>query len=103
MQEPSDDDTHKKAEVVEAAGPPEAEVDPIGALGDFTDPDIAAQQMARQRRANAARGGVLGAAMLAVGELIEPTKTDVVIEQPADTDNDDPLAGLDFGDLPPLA
>lgn len=72
-------------------------------FADFVDPDIAAQQMARQKRSNAARGGVLGAAMLAVGDLIEPNKTDVTIEQAADTDGDDPLAGLDFGDLPPLS
>lgn len=44
---------------------------------------------------------MLAAAMLGVGEVLEPHKTKVVIEQ----QNDDPLddgLGLDFGDLPAL-
>ncbi|MEQ8719339.1 MAG: hypothetical protein RIE08_17160 [Acidimicrobiales bacterium] len=48
-------------------------------------------------------GSVLAAAMLAVGEIIEPEKTTVEVEQEAG-DPDDALDGirLDFGDLPPL-
>lgn len=71
--------------------------------GDFVDPSLAAAQMARRNRGQAVRGGVLGAAMLAVGEIIEPTKTDVAVEQAADESTDDPLGGLDFGELPPLS
>ena len=72
---------------------------------DFVDPELAAAQMATKGKAQAVRGGVLGAAMLAIGEIIEPTKTGVAIEQTAesDSDTDDPLAGLDFGELPPLS
>lgn len=48
-------------------------------------------------------GSVLAAAMLAVGEIIEPERTTVEVEQEAG-DPDDALDGirLDFGDLPPL-
>ena len=44
---------------------------------------------------------VLGAAMIAVGEIPEPEKANVEMEQPADELDD---AGLDlsFGDLPPI-
>ena len=44
----------------------------------------------------------LGAAMIAVGEILEPDKTTVEIEHPSD----DPLRddfGLSFGELPDLA
>ena len=55
-------------------------------------------------RARAGTGAtVLAAAMLAVGEILEPEKTEVTMEQVADADLDDPLAGLDFGDLPPIS
>ena len=43
----------------------------------------------------------LGAAMVAVGEILEPDKTTVVIEQTADTPRRDEL-DLRFGDLPSL-
>lgn len=48
-------------------------------------------------------GSVLAAAMLAVGEIIEPEKTTVEVQQEAGDPNDG-LDGirLDFGDLPPL-
>ena len=73
------------------------------AAGDFVSAEQAAAQMERKKRAGGVRGGVIGAAMLAVGEIIEPHKAEVTIEQQADVDSDDPLAGLDFGSLPPLA
>lgn len=49
-------------------------------------------------------GAVLAAGMLGLGEVIEPTKTDVEMEQVAESPDpeDDPLAGLSFGELPPL-
>lgn len=53
-----------------------------------------------------AAGSVLGAAMLAVGRIIEPSKTRVEITVEAVVPTDDPLAALgvdiDFGSLPGL-
>lgn len=46
--------------------------------------------------------GVLGAAMLAVGDIFEPEKTDVEIVQTNDDPIDDLPFNIDFGDLPPL-
>lgn len=49
-------------------------------------------------------GAVLAASMFGLAEVIEPSKVDVEMEQVVDADDpqDDPLAGLDFGSLPPL-
>ena len=51
------------------------------------------------------RGGsgvtVLSAAMLAVGEILEPEKANVEMEQPADSLDDGDFE-LSFGDLPPI-
>lgn len=46
--------------------------------------------------------GLLGAAMIAVGEILEPEKTRVEIVQTDDEPLDDLPFGIDFGDLPPL-
>ena len=86
--------------VGEAEQIPRADAD---SSGDFVSAEEAAAQMQRKKRAGGVRGGVVGAAMLAVGEIIEPHKAEVSIEQQADVDTDDPLAGLDFGSLPPLS
>lgn len=48
------------------------------------------------------QGSILAAAMLAMGEILEPEKTKVVIEQADDDPLDDLPFTLDFGDLPPL-
>ena len=45
---------------------------------------------------------ILGAAMLAVGEIIEPEKTTVEIAEFADDHVPDKGLDLNFGDLPPL-
>ena len=45
---------------------------------------------------------ILGAAMLAVGEIIEPDKTTVEIAEVADDHVPDKGLDLNFGDLPPL-
>ena len=45
---------------------------------------------------------VLGAAMLAVGDILEPEKTTVEIVQTNDDPIDDLPFNIDFGDLPPL-
>jgi hypothetical protein len=53
----------------------------------------------------AKRGGaasaVLGAAMLAIGEILEPAKTNVEIAEPSDDRGDDRL-NFNFGHLPDL-
>jgi len=53
----------------------------------------------------ATKGGgaatVLSAAMIAVGEILEPEKARVELVQPSDTSSDTGL-DLDFGELPPL-
>lgn len=55
-------------------------------------------------RRSARSGAILAAAMLGVGEIIEPQKTEVAIEQQVDGDGDTDslLQKLDFGSLPPL-
>ena len=40
--------------------------------------------------------------MLAVGEILEPEKANVEMEQPADSLDDDGGLDLSFGDLPPI-
>ena len=44
----------------------------------------------------------LGAAMIAVGEILEPSKTSVDIELPADDERGDDGFDLRFGSLPDL-
>lgn len=68
---------------------------------DLPEEDLPARSKARRSVAGAA----LAASMLGVGEIIEPEKTSVDIEQVADApdDLDDGLLNLDFGDLPPLS
>ncbi|MDH3704924.1 MAG: hypothetical protein OES57_02590 [Acidimicrobiia bacterium] len=47
---------------------------------------------------------VIAAAMLGLGEVLEPEKTKVDIEEVAEADDqDDLLIDLHFGDLPPLS
>jgi hypothetical protein len=71
---------------------------PPGEDGEET-PEPAA---APKRSKGGAQGGVLAAAMLALGEILEPEKTIIEIEQESDDPIDDPPFTLDFGDLPPL-
>ena len=47
---------------------------------------------------------VIAAAMLGLGEVLEPEKTKVDIEEQAEADDqDDLLIDLHFGDLPPIS
>ena len=47
---------------------------------------------------------MLAAAMLGLGEVLEPQKTSVEIEQVAEDDQPDDLPfAIDFGDLPSLS
>jgi len=56
------------------------------------------------RKARGVVSGSLAAAMLAIGDIVEPQRAEVGIESVADTDgrNDTLLDQLDFGGLPPL-
>ncbi len=54
------------------------------------------------KRARGGGGMMLSAAMLALGDLLEPQKTTVEIEQTADDPIDELPFNIDFGDLPPL-
>ncbi len=48
-------------------------------------------------------GSMLAAAMLGLGQVLEPERTEVTIEQEGDQPlDDDPLASLDFAGLPPI-
>ena len=55
-----------------------------------------------QRVTGSAGGSALGAAMVAIGEILEPEKVRVEIQQEDDEPLDDLPCTLDFGDLPPL-
>lgn len=54
------------------------------------------------RRSSAVHGSALAAAMLAVGEIIEPSNTHVEIVQESTGDAWDLPFDLTFGELPPL-
>ena len=62
----------------------------------------AAEAARRGEPRRAGQGSVLGAAMLAVGEILEPDKIRVEIQQENDDPEPDLPFTLDFGDLPPL-
>ncbi|WP_420433789.1 hypothetical protein [Candidatus Poriferisocius sp.] len=49
-----------------------------------------------------AGGSALGAAMVALGEILEPEKTRVEVQQEDDEPEPDMPFTIDFGDLPPL-
>ncbi len=68
------------------------------------DPEQADEQApaAPKRSRSAGSATVLGAAMIAVGEIVEPEKTNVEIVQTDDEPLDEPPFNLDFGSLPPL-
>lgn len=57
-----------------------------------------------RERAGSTAAGVVVAAMLGVGEVIEPEKVSTPIEIVGEAPEDEPLIDLDFvlGDLPPL-
>jgi hypothetical protein len=80
--------------------PDNPEMDPID--DEPVDPESEPIK-AKARRGGAVQGGVLGAAMLAVGDILEPDKTVIEIEQAKDDPLDDEPFELDFGDLPPLS
>ena len=60
-------------------------------------------QEAERKKPKGQGAVVLGAAMIAVGEILEPEKTTVEIVQMNDDPEPDLPFDLDFGDLPPLS
>jgi len=72
---------------------------------DETDqPAVAADDPSArvQRKSIGGSTNVLAAAMLAIGDILEPEKTTVEIVQTNDDPLDDLPPNINFGDLPPL-
>lgn len=74
--------------------------EPVG--GDQDDERNASSPSQRQANKGTGAINVLGAAMLAVGDILEPEKTTVEIVQTDDDPIDDLPFNIDFGNLPPL-
>lgn len=72
-------------------------------LGEDPQDDAPASPRPARKRAGGGTN-MLAAAMLAVGDILEPDKSTVEIVQTDDDDKDpeDLLSGIAFGDLPPL-
>ena len=68
---------------------------------DYRDRPLPTAARIAKARSKGGAVGMLSAAMLAVGEILEPEKSDVEMVQPADDRGDDDH-GLSFGTLPPL-
>ncbi|MEE9417063.1 MAG: hypothetical protein V3V01_17420 [Acidimicrobiales bacterium] len=66
------------------------------------DDDEPSPEPKKKKRLSGGRSTMVGAAMLAVGEIIEPEKASVEISQPSAAPEDDPPFDIDFGDLPLL-
>jgi len=69
---------------------------------DISDSTPADFQQIDSKKPKGAGAVVLGAAMIAMGEILEPEKTTVEIVQTNDDPEPDMPFDLDFGDLPPL-
>ena len=74
-----------------------------GAQNDNEDEHSEPVTPADPKKAKGGGATILGAAMLAVGDIFEPEKTDVEIVQTNDDAIDDLPFNIDFGDLPPLS
>ncbi len=64
--------------------------------------DFDTTQAVEKKKSKGTGAVVLGAAMIAIGEILEPEKTTVEIVQTNDDPEPDLPFDLDFGDLPPL-
>jgi hypothetical protein len=78
--------------------PPEHELDDDAEA--FRDTPLPAAS--RITKSSSGAVTMLSAAMIAVGEILEPEKASVEIEQPSDSTDDDAGLDLSFGDLPPI-
>lgn len=78
--------------------------DPDGDVREDEDEFRDTRLPAATRLTKSSSGAVtaLGAAMIAVGEIIEPQNTSVEVEQTADAASDDSGLDLSFGELPPF-
>ncbi|KAA0233925.1 MAG: hypothetical protein JJLCMIEE_01084 [Acidimicrobiales bacterium] len=70
--------------------------------GEYPPGGPPCERLAPAPRRRATGGDILAAAMLAVGEIIEPDKTQVQVVMPSDAPGEDDGFDLDFGDLDPL-
>ena len=62
------------------------------------------QERLDARRKKSGASQALGAAMIAVGDIIDPSKSHMAVVAEVGDDREDDLPfGLDFGKLPPLA
>ena len=69
----------------------------------WSDPrDYQPPEGVMQRVTGSAGGSAIGAAMVALGEILEPEKVRVEIQQEDDEPEPDMPFTIDFGDLPPL-
>ena len=69
----------------------------------WSDPrDYEPPEGVMQRVTGSAGGSAIGAAMVALGEILEPEKVRVEIQQEDDEPEPDMPFTIDFGDLPPL-
>ena len=69
----------------------------------WTDPrDYQPEDGLIRKVAGSAGGSAIGAAMVALGEILEPEKVRVEIQQEDDEPEPDMPFTIDFGDLPPL-
>ena len=69
----------------------------------WSDPrDYERPEGVMQKVTGSAGGSAIGAAMVALGEILEPEKVRVEIQQEDDEPEPDMPFTIDFGDLPPL-
>jgi len=69
----------------------------------WSDPlDYEPPEGVMQKVTGSAGGSAIGAAMVALGEILEPEKVRVEIQQEDDEPEPDMPFTIDFGDLPPL-
>lgn len=71
-------------------------------LGPDDEPSEPSPEPKKKKRLSGGRTTIVGAAMVAVGEIIEPDKAKVEISQPSNDPMDDPPFDIGFGDLPLL-
>jgi len=70
----------------------------VSAISEFEKP----QPSLRQRVGGSAAAAIASAAMLGVGEVLEPEKTASPVEIVNEAPGDQPIIDLDFGVLPSL-
>lgn len=87
--------------MLEPTEPLAADDDPNDETAKSPD-DTSAEAVAARKKSGGGSTNILAAAMLAVGDILEPEKTTVEIVQTNDDPLDDLPPNINFGDLPPL-